>query len=161
MERFPTVEVIVARKSLLAEAGVVVPPTVSEAHVIVPAPWIATEVFVATAFHCVIAPLTVSVVAELTDNVAVLAPVLVKTTALTVWLAVTVIVAPGTIMAVSVEPGTVPPTQDDVLFQLPPDAVLTRVEASAPVSPQPKANHNASAMAEKTFTTSVLYESAH
>src|SRR3954466_10875689 len=71
-----------------------------------------------------------------TERVATLGLLLLKRTAVTVWSAVTVTVAPGTITAVSNFPGTEPPTQVALEFQLPPDAVLTRVDAPHP-SPAP------------------------
>ena len=134
-DKFEIVEVSVAVKSLFASVGVVVPPTVSAAQLIVPAPWITTAVLAAAAFRLVIPAVAVKVTPELTVRVAVLALLLLNVIELTVAPAVTVTEAPARMTAASVLAGTTPPAQVVVAFQLPPDAVEIRVAprlASAP-----------------------------
>ncbi len=82
---------------------VVVPPTVSDAHLILPAPVIVAALLLFAAFCRVIPPVTVRVIPELTVKVALL---LVKVIEFTVVSAVTVTEALDPIVTSSSEAGT-------------------------------------------------------
>jgi hypothetical protein len=69
----------------------------------------------------------VKVTPELTVSVAVLRLLLLKISEVTVTAEVTVKEAPARTIAVSPLAGTTPPDQEEVLLQLPPEAVVTRV----------------------------------
>jgi hypothetical protein len=94
---------------------------------IVPAPWIRTDVFLFAPFWLVIPAVTVKVTPEFTVKVAVLAALLLNIIELAVAFAVTLTEAPARIIALSVLAGTTPPDQELVAFQLPPDAVVSLV----------------------------------
>ena len=150
-DKFEMVEVSVAVKSLLAGVGVVVPPTAREAQLRVPAPWIRTDVLIVAAFSLVTPAVTVKVMPGLTVKVAVLELLLLNVIEPTVAPAVTVTEAPARITAASVFPGTTPPAQLVVAFQLPPDAVVVVVAPRAPNAPA-RVTRNASNMAWSCFT---------
>jgi hypothetical protein len=78
---------------------------------------------------------TVKVMPELTVSVATLALLLLKIKEETVAPAVTVIEAPARTIAVSPLAGTTPPFHEEVLFQLPPADVVTRVAPRLPSAP--------------------------
>jgi hypothetical protein len=77
----------------------------------------------------VIPEVTVKMAPEFAVKVAVAAALLLNVIEFTVALAVTVTEAPARIIASSVLMGTTPPDQAAVLFQLPPEAVVTMVAA--------------------------------
>jgi hypothetical protein len=122
------VEIVEVRVvELDAVTAAVVPPTVTEAQVIVPAPCIVAAVLAAAALRRVIPAVTVRVTPELTVKVAAVALVLLKLIELIVASSVTVTESPGRITISSVGDGTVPPGQGAltvVEFQLPLPAVV-------------------------------------
>ena len=104
-----------------------VPPTVTEAQLIVPAPVIVADVAVVALFCRVIPTVTVKTTLALTVSVAALVLMLLKTTELIVASNVTVIESPARMITSSVVAGTVPPGHGAfaaVEFQLPLPAVV-------------------------------------
>jgi hypothetical protein len=131
MFRFPEidrVEIVEVRVVVASPLRlVVVPPTVTEAQLIVPAPAIVAAVFAPAAFRRVMPVVTVRVTPVLTVKVAVLVLLLLKAIELIVAFAVTVTESPARITTSSVESGTVPPGQGALLvveFQFPLPAVV-------------------------------------
>jgi hypothetical protein len=79
-------------------------------------------------------PVIVRVTPELIINVRAAVAVLLKLNELAVTLAVTVTVAPGTMITSSAATGAIPPTQVVPRFQFPPAGVLVIVAACAEIA---------------------------
>lgn len=124
-----------------------VPPTVSEAQVIVPSPVILANTGWLAKFCTVIPVFTLRVTPELTVRNGV--PVLLKVIELIVAFVVTVIMALPAITASSPAPGGVPPTHELPAFQSPPEAVEVTVAASALT--KPTASNNETTVTLKTL----------
>ena len=101
------VEIALAKSVVVPPVvGVVVPATLSELQVSVPAPVNAARVLTAAPFWSVTAPLTLSVRPELTETVARLAELLLKVRVAADSLFVTVMDMPALITTSSPAPGT-------------------------------------------------------
>jgi hypothetical protein len=130
------VETVAVRVQAIVEAavGAIVPPTETEAQLIVPAPVIVAEVAIVALFWRVITVVTVRTTPTLTVSVAAEEPALLKATDLMVLFTVTVIESPARMMTLSLIAGTAPPGQGAFTvteFQLPLPAVV--IVAAKPV----------------------------
>jgi hypothetical protein len=136
-------EIVEVRVLAMVEAavGAVVPPTETEAQLMVPAPAIVADVAMVALFCSVIPALIARTTPALTVKVEALTLALLKVTELIVAFAVTITESPARMITSSAGPGTVPPGQGAlavVEFQLPLPAVV--IVAAKPVDPQSKAD---------------------
>ena len=137
MDQFATVEVNVV---VVVEVGATVPPTVTEAQLIVPRPAIVAAVLVAAAFWRVMAPLTVRVAPEATVRELAVALALLNVTEATVLagVALTVTASPARIVIVSPAAGTPLGLQVLAVFQSVLPVLVLAVAALAVEAPRSK-----------------------